>query len=59
MTDGPLRATTLALPPERSSPTSPNPVTSHPGGNGHGSQTGTTELSLISSMAAVDGSFGG
>src|SRR5690606_34486124 len=45
--------------PRRSSPTSPNPVTSHPDGSGQGSHTGTSEVFRSASTAISDGCRGG
>jgi hypothetical protein len=57
--EGPHSATTLARAPVRSSPASAKPVTSQPGGKGHGTHTGTTDLFRIASTAVVDGGHGG
>ena len=48
---GPLHATAEARPPRRSSPAYVIPLTNQPGGNGHGSHTGT-RVSLSSHASA-------
>ncbi|GIH27314.1 hypothetical protein Aph01nite_56240 [Acrocarpospora phusangensis] len=53
--EGPERATTLPRTPLRSSPASPNPVTSQPAGSGQGSQTGTVADCRIEVRDAGDG----